>query len=571
MTRETPAMSWVSIPATVFATIDRLGDAEAAVHRNERVTFSQLGERIQAIAAALIASGVAHGDRVGIWAPNSIDWVAAAVGLQSVGATLVPINTRYKATEAAPILARTKATTLFTVTGFLDIDPVQMLAASDTDLSDLTDTIIIDGTVLDDTVLDDTVLDDTVLDDTVLDDTVLDDTVLDDTVLDDTVLDDTVPNGTVSLAEFLERGSSVATTTVEARCAAVGPEDLSDIMFTSGTTGIAKGVMMNHGQTLEQFDAWCDFADLREGDRYLIANPFFHMFGYKAGWLACLLRGATMVPMAVFDVEDALRTISQERITMFPGAPTLYQMILDHKATASADLSSLRVAVTGAADIPVELIRRMHTELPFETIMTGYGLTEACTCSGTQPGDDFETIATTSGRPAVGVEIRIVDPDGTELPRGEVGEIVVRGNNVMQGYLHDPVATAETVDADGWLHTGDLGTMDNRDYLKIVGRLKDMLIVGGFNAYPAEIENTMLAHPAIAAVAVIGVRDERLGEVPRAFVVAVSGSEADELEIIAWCRENMANFKVPRSIRFLDELPLNATGKVMKEDLRKRL
>ena len=539
-------MSWVSIPATVFATIDRLGDAEAAVYRNERVTFSQLGERIQALAAALIASGVSHADRVAIWAPNSIDWVVAAVGLQSVGATLVPINTRYKATEAAPILARTKATTLFTVTGFLDIDPVQMLAASDTDLADLIDIVIIDGTVLDDTVLDDT-------------------------VLDDTVLDDTGPNDTVSLAEFLERGSSVATTTVEARCAAVGPEDLCDIMFTSGTTGIAKGVMMNHGQTLEQFDAWCDFAGLREGDRYLIANPFFHMFGYKAGWLACLLRGATNLPLAVFDVEEALRLIEQERITMFPGAPTLYQMILDHEATGSADLSSLRVAVTGAADVPVELIRRMHTELPFETIMTGYGLTEACTCSGTQPGDDFETIATTSGRPAVGVEIRIVDPAGSELPRGEVGEIVVRGNNVMQGYLDEPVATAETVDADGWLHTGDLGTMDNRDYLKIVGRLKDMLIVGGFNAYPAEIENIMLAHPAIAAVAVIGVQDERLGEVARAFVVTVPVGEADESEIIAWCRENMANFKVPRSIRFLDQLPLNATGKVMKEELRKQL
>lgn len=528
-------MTWVSIPATVFATIDRLGDAEAAVHRNERITFKQLGERIRSMASALVASGVSHGDRVGIWAPNSIDWVVAAVGLQSVGATLVPINTRYKATEAGPILSRTRATMLFTVTGFLDIDPVAMLAESDADLSELTDVVIIDGPVV-----------------------------------DNPAPDKTVSIDPVPLTEFVERGSRVAASTVDARRAAVGPEDLCDIMFTSGTTGIAKGVTMNHGQTLEQFDAWCDFAGLREGDRYLIANPFFHMFGYKAGWLACLLRGATMVPMAVFDVEDALRVISQERITVFPGAPTLYQMILDHEASASADLSSLRVAVTGAADIPVELIRRMHTDLPFETIMTGYGLTEACTCSGTQPGDDFETIATTSGRPADGVEIRIVDSTGTELPRGEVGEIVVRGNNVMQGYLDDPVATAETVDADGWLHTGDLGTMDDRDYLKIVGRLKDMLIVGGFNAYPAEIENIMLTHPAIAAVAVIGVPHERLGEAARAFVVTVPPGEADESEIIAWCRERMANFKVPRSVRFLDELPLNATGKVMKEELRQR-
>ena len=534
-------MNWVSIPATVFATIDRLGDAEAAVHRGERITFRQLGERIRSMAAALIASGVSHGDRVGIWAPNSIDWVVAAVGLQSVGATLVPINTRYKATEAGPILSRTRATTLLTVSGFLDIDPVAMLAESDADLSELTDIVIIDGPVPDNPVP------------------------------DRAMPDSAVSLDPVPLVEFLERGSGVAGSVVEARCAAVGPEDLCDIMFTSGTTGVAKGVMMNHGQTLEQFDAWCDFADLREGDRYLIANPFFHMFGYKAGWLACMLRGATMLPMAVFEVEEALRLISQERITVFPGAPTLYQMILDHEATATADLSSLRVAVTGAADIPVELISRMHTELPFEAIMTGYGLTEACTCSGTRPGDDFETIASTSGRPAVGVEIRIVDPGGTELPRGEVGEIVVRGDNVMQGYLDDPVATAETVDADGWLHTGDLGTMDERDYLKIVGRLKDMLIVGGFNAYPAEIENIMLAHPAIAAVAVIGVPDERLGEVAKAFVVTVPAGEADESEIIAWCRERMANFKVPRSVRFLDELPLNATGKVMKEELRQRI
>lgn len=514
-----------SIPAAVFATIERLGDVEAAVQGNERVSYNELGERISAVSAALIASGIAHGDRVAIWAPNSIDWVVAAVGLQGVGATLVPINTRYKATEAAPILARTKAKLLFAVTGFLDIDPVGMLATSNTDLRDLVDIVIIDGVAAD---------------------------------------------NSVPMAEFLARGSDISAATVEARRLAVGPEDLCDIMFTSGTTGIAKGVMMNHGQTLEQFDLWCDFSGLREGDRYLIANPFFHMFGYKAGWLACLLRGATMVPLSVFDVEQALELIEQERITMFPGAPTLYQMILDHDATASADLSSLRVAVTGAADIPVELIRRMHEDLPFETIMTGYGLTEACTCSGTQPGDDFETIATTSGRPAVGVEICIVDADGSQLPPGEVGEIVVRGNNVMQGYLDDPVSTAETVDSRGWLHTGDLGSMDDRDYLKIVGRLKDMLIVGGFNAYPAEIENTMLGHPAIAQVAVIGVKDERLGEVARAFVVKAPRSDADESRIIAWCREHMANFKVPRSIRFLNELPLNATGKVIKEELRNR-
>jgi acyl-CoA synthetase (AMP-forming)/AMP-acid ligase II len=334
----------------------------------------------------------------------------------------------------------------------------------------------------------------------------------------------------------------------------VSGDSVADIAFTSGTTGRPKGVLMTHAQTLRLYAEWCDLAGLREGDRYLIVNPFFHIFGYKAGCIASLIRGATILPVPVFDVDHVLELVEREKVTVLPGPPTLYHSLL--AAQGKRDLSSLRVAVTGAADIPVDLVRRIVGELPFRSIMTGYGLTEAGTATASRPGDSFEDIATTVGTPCDGVEIRIADD----------GEVLVRGYSVMLGYLDDPAATAQAIDPDGWLHTGDLGTLDDRGHLRIVGRKKDMFIVGGFNAYPAEIEGFLMKHPAVAQAAVIGVPDERLGQVGKAFVVRQGPLSADEL--IAWSRERMAGFKVPQSVEFLDELPLNATGKVMKDQLR---
>jgi acyl-CoA synthetase (AMP-forming)/AMP-acid ligase II len=336
--------------------------------------------------------------------------------------------------------------------------------------------------------------------------------------------------------------------------AEVSGDDVCDIVFTSGTTGRPKGVPMTHAQTLRLYAEWCDLADLREGDRYLIVNPFFHIFGYKAGCITSLIRGATILPVPVFDVDRVFDLVEREKVTVLPGPPTLYHSLL--AGQGGRDLSSLRVAVTGAADIPVDLVRRIVTDLPFRTVMTGYGLTEAGTATASRPGDSFEDIATTVGTPCDGVEIRIADD----------GEVLVRGYSVMRGYLDDPAATAEAIDPDGWLRTGDLGTLDDRGRLRIVGRKKDMFIVGGFNAYPAEIEGFLMEHPAVAQAAVIGVPDERLGQVGKAFVVPRGSLAADEL--IAWSRERMAGFKVPRYVEFLEELPLNATGKVMKDQLR---
>jgi acyl-CoA synthetase (AMP-forming)/AMP-acid ligase II len=338
---------------------------------------------------------------------------------------------------------------------------------------------------------------------------------------------------------------------------AVDGADISDIIFTSGTTGRPKGAKMNHRQTLRMYEEWATLADLREGDRYLMINPYFHTFGLKAGLIASVLRGATMVPVAAFDIDRVVELVDTERITMLPGPPTLYHSLL--AVTDKDKLATLRAGVTGAADIPVELVRRIHDELPFQTLMTGYGLTEAGNVTLSRPGDSFEDVATTAGLPCEDIEVRVADD----------GEVLVRGYGVMQGYLDDPVATAEAIDADGWLHTGDLGTFTESGRLRIVGRKKDMFIVGGFNAYPAEIEGFLMEHPAVAQAAVIGVPDDRLGQVGKAFVVVKPGKTGltgDEL--ITWSRERMAGFKVPRFVEFLEQLPLNATGKVMKDKLR---
>jgi acyl-CoA synthetase (AMP-forming)/AMP-acid ligase II len=329
--------------------------------------------------------------------------------------------------------------------------------------------------------------------------------------------------------------------------------------------------MLTHGQSIALYVAWSELADLRAGDRYLLVNPFFHTFGYKAGVIACLLRGATIVPQSVFTVEQTLDLVAREKITVLPGPPTLYTSILEHPARRGHDLSSLRVAVTGATTVPVVLIERMRTELALETVITAYGLTETCgTATMCRPEDDPVTIATTCGRAVPDVEVRVVGPDGQPLPSGEPGEVSIRGYNIMRGYFEDLVATKDTVDAEGWLRTGDIGVLDERGYLRITDRLKDMFIVGGFNAYPAEIEQALARHAAVSEAAVIGVPDDRLGEVGRAYVVLRSGATATEAELVDFCRSRLANYKVPRSVVLVGSLPRNASGKVVKAALRER-
>lgn len=480
---------------------------ELAIYEDARQwTYADLYQDVLRGAEVLRRRGLEHGDRYAIWAPNCAEWIIAALAGQALGAILVPLNTRFKSNEAMDILRRASARFLFTVKGFLDTDYAAMLDRSQ--LPDLADIIIMhDG-------------------------------------------------HTSHIEAFLSGG--------EARDElSVNSQDISDIIYTSGTTGQSKGVMTTHEQNVKVFDAFTRAIDLQATDRYLVINPFFHSFGYKAGWLSCLIRGAAIFPQATFDPEAVMQQIATHNISVMPGAPTIFQTLLAHPARPNYNLSSLRVATTGATTIPVDLIRRMHEDLGIDNVYSAYGLTES---SGVvtlcQRGDDFSTIATTCGRALPGTELRIVDDAGQDAHSGEEGEIWVRGFNVMAGYFDDPVATSEAITDDGWLKTGDIGTCDPDGYIKITDRKKDMIIVGGFNCYPAEIEKYLLTHPSVADVAVIAMPDERLGEVPQAFIVPAKAVEVDE--IMNFARQSLANFKVPRRIQFVDELPRNASGKVVK-------
>jgi acyl-CoA synthetase (AMP-forming)/AMP-acid ligase II len=519
-----PASGRRTIPAVLARAIASFPEREAVVDGATRLTFADLGRRVRRCAGAMIASGVRNGDRVAIWAPNGHRFVVAALGAVTAGAVLVPINTRYKGAEAHWILAKSGARVLLVDNGFLSHDYLGMLCdPAAPELPALAEVVDLAAE----------------------------------------------PEPSASAwADFLARADRVTPDEVLARAAAVAEDDLSDMFFTSGTTGRPKGAMTTHGQNIRVYEAWIAGVGLRAGDRYLLVNPMFHTFGYKAGLLACLIRGATLIPQPVFDVAESLRLISQERVGVVPGPPTLYASILDHPARQGLELGSLRLAITGAAVVPVALVERMRAEL-FPSVVIAYGLTETCgTAAVGEPDADAQTIARTVGRPIEGTEIMVAGVDGAPVPTGESGEVLVRGYNVMCGYFDDPDATAAAIDPGGWLHTGDIGTLDERGNLRITDRLKDMFVVGGFNAYPAEIEQTITRHERVSEAAVIGVPDERLGEVGRAYVIPRPGPPVTETEIIEYCRARLANFKVPRSVRVVPALPRNASGKVLKFVLR---
>lgn len=516
MTNE-PLGQWpVTIPGAARAAAERWPGECALIEGARRWTFAELWADARRCASACLACGVKRGDRVAIWAPNGRSWIVAALGAQTVGAVVVPLNTRLKGVEAADLLYRAKVSTLFTVGNFLGTDYRELLTWQD--LPQLRQTFLVE-----------------------------------------------------EIEAFCASGRGEHDPDVDAALDGLGADDISDIIFTSGTTGAPKGALTAHHQVTQLFGDWARRVDLREGDRYLIVNPFFHTFGYKAGWVACLLQGATIVPLPTFDVAETVRQVEDNRISFLPGPPTIYQALLAALAGGPArDFSSLRVAVTGAAPVPPILVERMRKELGMQNVVNGYGMTECGAISMTQQGDDAETVANTCGYPLPGMEIRCVDDLGRDLSPGEAGEILVRSYAVMPGYLDDPAATADAIDHDGWLHTGDIGTLDERGYLRITDRKKDMYISGGFNCYPAEIEKLLSAHSAIEMAAVIGVPDDRLGEVGRAYVVLRPGAVADSADVIAWARHNMANYKVPRQVEFVDDLPRNAAGKVLRIELRKR-
>lgn len=506
----------LTIPHQIFLAGQRFADCVAI--RGEdgaELLYHELEPAVRQVAAAIVASGVGFGDRVAIWAPNRPEWILIALGLQAAGAVLVPLNTRLKGREAAHIINKSGAKLLFVTGGYLNTDYLGLLDSMDLP-----------------------------------------------------VLGDRIDFGDADVwNDFLARGRGHEPE-VDRRLDALDADDLCDILFTSGTTGLPKGAMTAHGQNLKLYRTYAAKLGLREGDIYLVVNPFFHSFGYKAGWLSSLISGATVLPHATFDAGAVLKRIEAERVSVLPGPPTLYHSLLAGPWSLH-DVRSLRLAVTGAASVPETLIHEMRNSLGIDVVLTAYGLTENCgVVTMCEADDPIAVIANTAGRPVPGVEVTIVDDEGQAVLAGTPGELLVRGDGVMRGYFEDAAATAKAIDAQGWLHTGDIAVADEAGNVRITDRRDDVFIVGGFNAYPAEIEGLLAAHPAISQSAVIGVPDERLGAVARAFVVLRPGHKLDTATLTGWCRENMANYKVPRQIDFVEALPQNAAGKVQKFLLR---
>lgn len=516
------------IPATSIPDLIRRNAAQfaqrlAIADSDGRLTFAELNDAMIASGKAMLAAGIGPGDRVAVWAPNSVQWCTAALGAMSVGAALVPVNTRFKGTEAAAVLRRTHAKLLLTGREFLGNDFVAMLTAADPGIADLPTVYLGDSSA-----------------------------------------------SQGSWSEFVASGRHIADETFDAALDAVGPNDVSDILFTSGTTGTPKGAVGLHGRNLLAFAVYGERLGITPDDRALLVLPLALNFGLKGIFIPFAMFGGASIIAAVHDSNQMAELIERERITLVAGPPTLLSDIVDSHVSGAADLSCLRIALVGSTTIAPDFIRRIRDSELFDIVLTAYGMTEvAGSVSMSLADDSAELIASTAGKLLEGYEVRIVDDAGSTLDAGAQGEILVRSATTMRGYLDDEAATAAAIDADGWFHTGDIGSLSADGYLSITDRKKDMFIVGGFNVYAAEVERMLCDHPSVSQCAVVGAPDARLGAVGVAFVVTTEPSDALSPEVLTeWAREHMANYKVPRHIEVVDNLPLSASMKIMKDGLR---
>jgi HIP---CoA ligase len=494
--------------------------------RDPAISFAALDLQADRFAKALIGDGIESAERVGIWAPNMWEWVAAAVGAQRVGAAIVPLNSRYRAAEVADIVRRAKVKRLVAIGDFLGAYYPAMIRGEH--MPELRQVIVLRGTAA------------------------------------------KLAGREIAWESFLTRGAQVADAELREREALVTGETVADVLFTSGTTGRPKGAVFTHQSTVRSSYTTQIFASVTDVDCLCPMGPFAHFAGYKAGWLNGMLTGATVCWSDAADSESMLNVISRLRVSVMPAPPVIWQDILDNPHRGDWDTSSLRFAATGSTMIPPQTVRRLVSEMRIQQVGTGYGLTESGGMTNfTRPDDTVEQVAFSAGRASPDSEVRIADPERRWLGANQVGEILVRTRRLMREYLDDPGATQGTLDGDGWLHTGDVGRIDEHGYLKITDRLKDMYITNGFNVYPAELERLLGTMPGIAASAVIGVPEPRKGEVGSAFIVRSPGSAISESEVLAWCKQHIASYKIPREVTFVDDLPRNSLGKILKRELKR--
>lgn len=496
--------------------------------RGITLTYEELDKQVSQLARGMLELGVGKGDKVGLWMPNIPEWVVAYYAIARIGAVVVPMNTRYKTHEVEYILNNSEATTLFAVDAFAGIDYLSMIGEIRSSLPKLKHVIVVGEPGQDMHTFD----------------------------------------------AVVEKGlSCVDDGKLAEREASCNPLDNVFILYTSGTTGNPKGAMLSHHNIAKNAEQVTKVLHTEDQDVFLLAVPFFHCFGCVMGIAGAITWGAAMVPMQIFKPVEALELVERFGASVLYGVPTMFVLELAEyrkgKADGSSyDVSTLRTGIMAGAPCPVEVLRGTMEDMHCN-VSIAYGLTEASpVITMTRFDDSVARRVETVGRALEGIEVKIADDDRNPLPTGEMGELACRGYNVMMGYYKMPDKTAESIDADGWLYSGDLATMDEEGYVQIVGRKKDMLICGGFNVYPAEIEEYLFTHPKVQNVSVIGMPDNVMGEVAVAYIIPREGASIDPQEIVDYCVSEIANFKVPRYVQIVDEFPMTQSGKIQKFLLR---
>ncbi len=514
-------------------------DAVIYVDRNFRLTYREFGELVDRLAKGLMALGVVRGEKVAVWATNVPYWVALQFATAKIGAILLTVNTNYKSAELDYLLRQSETETLFIIDGFRDTDYVQTLYELVPELKAQERGYLKSETYPH--------------------------------LKRVAFLGPEKHRGMYAMPEIMALGVMVDDADYLARQESLDPHEVVNMQYTSGTTGFPKGVMLTH-YNIGNNGFWIgENQHFTHNDRVCIPVPLFHCFGCVLGVLAAVSHAATMVLLETFDPVEVMASVEEERCTALYGVPTMFIAALQHKLFRKFDFSSLRTGIMAGSPCPIEVMRQVIDQMNMSEITICYGLTEASpVITQTRPDDDIRLRVESVGRAMPGIEVRIVDPDtGAILGPGEQGEVCCRGYNVMKGYYNMPEATAEAIDADGWLHSGDLGVMDEDGYLAITGRHKDMIIRGGENIYPREIEEFLYRMEGIADVQVAGVPSEKYGEEVGAFVILKEGQEAYQPEDIKdFCRGQISHYKIPKYVAFVKDYPMTASGKIQKYKLR---
>lgn len=524
------------------------GENEFIVDGGKRTTYQEMDDIINRFARGLMSLGIQKNDKVAIWMPNSINWALVEFAVIKIGAVMVPLSTRFRSYDLEYILKQSDSVALIMMPRLGKIDFHRVILDVCPELQNVDPGGLSSGKL---------------------------------PCLRNVILfgKETKP-GCFTTADIMKLGKNISIDEIDQRKSEVRPGDVVNIPYTSGTTGFPKGVMLTHEQYLGQTVCFRERLGIREGDRFIAIAPFFANFGNYFGILLPTMVGGCSVMIGAYNPALAIKLIEEEKITHFSGTPTMYLDLLNHNNFSVSGMSSLRTAMTGASPAPVKMVKDVYSQMGVEVLCNGYGMTENSGCTTmTARGDEPEVLSATTGKPLPGVSICIKNPDtGGKVKPHQVGELCTKGWVVMKGYYKMKKQTEDCFDSDGWFHTGDLGMLDDQGNFIITGRLKEMFISGGFNVYPAEVEDFLYTMPGIGHVAVVGVPDKRMGEVGMAFVIRKSGYSIDEEEIISYCKGRIAGYKVPRYAVFVDEMPMAGVGKIQKfvlykkalEELKKR-